>query len=205
MPHRRVWIFGGCPRNILPDIHVRVEQKGKTKWDKVHSMFLMACQNKELADNFIMFNDDFYVMRPTTYIPTLYRCSLEGHIRRIEEAFHNRQSRYTLLLRKSLDDLNKSGLPTLSYELHTPFVFNKPQLLNMLRTHPDWHCTRTMYGNLYNIGGMESDDVKIFSSNTDLDYKNLRFLSTADSVININNDIWRYIRNQFVRKCRYEY
>ena len=61
-----------------------------------------------------------------------------------------------------------------------------------------------MYGNFYNIGGERSSDVKIFSSKTELDYKNLRFLSTDDSVVNINNDIWRYIRGQFKGKSEFE-
>ena len=84
------------------------------------------------------------------------------------------------------------------------FIFNKHDLLKMIEEHPDWRSTRTMYGNLYTLGGERANDVKIFSSKTELDYKNLRFLSTDDSVVNVNNDIWRYIRGQFKTHCEYE-
>lgn len=204
MPHKRVWIFGGHPKGIVPDIHIKVDQQGKTKWDRVNTMFRMACENKELTDDFIMFNDDFFVMQFTNHLEASYRCDLEKHIEILESHFNNRPSSYTRLLRGSLAELQRLGLPTLSYEIHTPFIFNKHQLLTMLEEHPDWRSTRTMYGNLYNIGGKKSSDVKIFSSKTELDYKNLRFLSTDDSVININNDIWRYIRGQFKGKSEFE-
>lgn len=204
MPHKRVWIFGGHPKGIIPDVHIKVDQKGKTKWDRVRGMFKMACENKELTDDFIMFNDDFFVMQPTDHLGISYRCSLEKHIQILEANYNNKPSEYTRLLRSSLAELRALGIEPLSYELHTPFIFNKHDLLKMIEEHPDWRSTRTMYGNLYNIGGEKTKDVKIFSSKTELDYKNLRFLSTDDPVVNVNNDIWRYIRAQFKTHCEYE-
>lgn len=201
MSYKRIWIFGGCPANIVPDIHVRAVQEGITKWDKVRNMYLLACENKELTDNFIMFNDDFFVMQPTIYIEPLYRCSLEEHIKILEPS---KPTPYSKLLRNAQQTLERWGCPTLSYELHTPFIFNKKKLLKMLENFPDAHCCRTMYGNLYNVGGRQSSDVKIFSSKTELDYKNLQFLSTDDSVVNINNDVWRWLKKQFPKKCEYE-
>lgn len=201
MQYNRVWIFGGCPANIVPDIRVKVVQNGCTKWDNVRSMYLMACKNKELTDNFILFNDDFFIMQPTNYIEPLYRCSLEEHIKILEPG---KPSAYSKLLRDAKQTLERWGQPTLSYELHTPFIFNRKKLLKMLESFPDTHCCRTMYGNLYNIDGRQSSDVKIFSSKTELDYKNLQFLSTDDPVVNINNDIWRWLKKQFSKKCKYE-
>lgn len=202
IPHKRVWVFGGHPNGIVPDVYIKVNQRGKTKWDKVHTMFRMACKNKEITDNFIMFNDDFFVMRPTNYIEPLYRCSLEQHIKILEP--NNKPTPYSRLLRNAKQILEKLDKPTLSYELHTPFIFNKKKLLKILETFPDAHCCRTMYGNLYSIGGKQSSDVKIFSSKTELNYKNLQFLSTDDSVVNINNDIWRWLKKQFPKKCEFE-
>ena len=151
-----------------------------------------------------MFNDDFFIMRPTDRIETLYRDSLENHIKILEAAYSNKPSEYSKLLRRSMKQLNELGYSTLSYELHTPFIFNKEKMLKIITEHPDWRATRTMYGNVYNIGGKKSSDVKIFSSKTELGYKNLRFLSTDDSVISVNNDIWRYIRSQFKGKSEFE-
>lgn len=198
MPHKRVWIFGGCPINIVPDIRVRVDQVGKTKWDRVRNMYKMVCENKEITDDFIMFNDDFFVMQPTDHLDPMYRCSLKEHIKILES---HKPSAYSKLLRDCRETL--TGEP-LSYELHIPFIFNKKKMLKMLNSFPSQHCTRTMYGNIYKIKGERSNDPKIFNSKPAFDYKNSQFLSTDDPVININNDIWRWLQKQFPKKSRFE-
>lgn len=203
MPYKRIWIFGGCPYNIVPDVRVRVEQEGKTKWDRVRTMFRMACENKEITDDFILFNDDFFIMEPIDGVPPLYRCSLEQHIK-ILETNRSNPSQYSMLLRNCKDKLEEMGATTNSYEMHTPFVFNKEKLLDLINTYPDMHCTRTMYGNINNVGGVQSSDVKIFSSTPEFDYKNSKLLSTDDSVINVNNDAWRYIKKKLDKKSKYE-
>lgn len=198
MKYNRVWIFGGCPRNITPDIHVRVDQTGKTKWDKVRNMFLMACENKELTDDFILFNDDFFIMQPMGKVEPLYRCTLEDHLKVLGAG------PYRNLLKEMKEELEAREKTTYSYELHTPFVFNKKKLLKLIKDNPDLHCTRTMYGNIYKVGGEQHGDVKIFSSKPGFDYKNSALLSTDDSVVNVNNDAWRYITKQFQGNCKYE-
>lgn len=199
----RVWIFGGCPYGITPDIHVRAEQNGHSKWENVHEMYRLACVNKELTDNFIMFNDDFFIMKPMDKVEPLYRCSLEEHIKILEAKF-KKPNNYTKLLRNCQEELSKTKKNPLSYELHTPFIFNKKKLLTLLNKYPGQHCTRTLYGNLYNIGGEQVPDIKVFSSKPDFDYKNSSLLSTEDGVDNINNDVWRHIKLSFKDKSKYE-
>ena len=198
MPHKRIWVFGGCPKSIVPDIRVRVKQEGKTKWDKVHAMFKLACENKELSDNFILFNDDFFVMKPTDKIETIHRGLLEDHVKVLGKGA------YANMLSGISDELKRRKLTTYSYELHTPFIFNKKKLLKLLNDNPDLRCTRTMYGNTYKIGGKRASDVKIFSAKPEFDYKNSTFLSTDDSVITRNNDAWNWVQKQFPKSCEYE-
>lgn len=198
MPHGRIWVFGGCPKSIVPDIRVRVKQEGKTKWDKVHAMFKLACENKELSDNFILFNDDFFVMKPVDKIETIHRGLMEEHVKVLGK------SPYATMLTGIGEELKRRKLTTYSYELHTPFIFNKKKLLKLLNDNPDLRCTRTMYGNTYKIGGKRASDVKIFSSKPSFDYKSTTFLSTDDPVINTNNEAWRWIKKQFPHTCEYE-
>lgn len=198
MPHKRVWIFGGCPTNIVPDVRVRVNQTGHTKWDKVRNMYKMVCENKEITDNFIMFNDDFFVMKPTDFLVPLYRGTLAEHIKVLEA---NRPSAYSNLLKAVLHRFN--GEP-LSYELHVPFIFNKDKLLRLINSFSDIRCTRTVYGYTYNIGGEKASDVKVFSAKPSFDYKNTQFLSTDDPIVNINNDVWRWLQKQFPYKSKWE-
>lgn len=198
MPYRRIWIFGGCPKNIVPDVRVRVEQEGKTKWDKVHAMFKMAAENKEISDDFVLMNDDFFVMKPITKIDTIHRGLLEDHVKVLGTG------QYRRMLEGIDAELKKRGKSTYSYELHTPFVYNKKKLLKLLNDNPNLRCTRTMYGNLYKIGGKRASDVKIFSSTPDFDYENTTFLSTDDPMVKPTCDTWRYIMKQFPGQCKYE-
>ena len=198
MPFNRVWVFGGCPRSIVPDVRIRVEQEGDTEWDKVHAMFKLAAENKELSDDFILFNDDFFIMKPIDRIDPYYCDTLENHVKGLGKG------PYASMLAGIDEELKKRKLPTYSYELHTPFIFNKKKLLKLINNNPDLRCTRTMYGNTYKIGGEQRADVKIFSSKPSFDYRNSDMLSTDDPVININNDAWRWIQKQFPNKSKYE-
>lgn len=204
MPYKRIWIFGGCPQNIIPDVRIRVEQEGNTKWDKVRTMFRMAAENKDITDDFLLFNDDFFIMQPTDHIDPMYRSSLQDYIKVIEDNYMHKPTSYTKLLRACDAELEGMGATRYAYELHIPFIFNKEKLLKIINDFPDQHCTRTFYGNLFGIGGEKKSDVKIFSDKPGFDYKTSQFLSTDDSVVNVNNDVWRYIRKQFPKKCEYE-
>lgn len=194
----RIWVFGGCPKDIIPDFRVRAEQVGKTKWDRVRNMFLMACENKEITDDFILFNDDFFVMQPTDKIEPLYRDTLENHINILPKG------PYANLLKTVKGDLENNGESTYSYELHTPFVFNKKKLHDLIMNTPELHCTRTLYGNIYKIGGRKHHDVKAFNSSPSFDYKNSTLLSTDDAIITSINPVWNHIRKSFPNKCKYE-
>ena len=198
MPFNRVWVFGGCPTNIIPDVRIRVDQEGKTKWDKVHAMFKLACENKELSDNFILFNDDFFIMKPIEKIEPYHRGLLEDHVKVLGKG------PYATMLAGIDKELKSRKLGTYSYELHIPFIFNKKKLLKLLNDNPDLRSTRTMYGNTYKIGGERKSDVKIFSATPTFDFKNSDMLSTDDPVINVNNDAWRWLKKQFPKKSKYE-
>ena len=196
--HGRIWVFGGCPKNIVPDVRIRVVQEGRTKWDRVRGMFKMACENKELSSNFILFNDDFLVMKPIDKIEPLYHCTLEERIQQLPAG------PYRANLQTAQDFLADKVDTPLSYELHLPFVFNKKKLLKLINEYPDLHSTRTVYGNLYGVGGEQSEDVKVFSDKPVFDFRQTTFLSTDDGIVDVNNGIWRYIKREFNTKCEYE-
>jgi hypothetical protein len=73
----------------------------------------------------------------------------------------------------------------LNYEVHIPMVMNKLKLKNVLKNKT---CLwRSLYGNIYNVGGIEHEDVKVYnkSSSSPKSYnwkgKNFAYLSTQDS------------------------
>ena len=88
-PYGRVWIYGGCPEYIKPDKHVYIYQDviGATKWERTTAMLKLACENKDITDDFWLFNDDFFVTQPITLevMPNIYSGDLYKRIVEIEE------------------------------------------------------------------------------------------------------------------------
>lgn len=142
----------------------------------------------DVSDDFILMNDDFFVMKPTE-IPVAHRGTLEDHIagRRLNDS-------YTKTLRKTYDYLKLLGFENpFSYELHIPMVFNKKKLAGMYETvipritSASPMLTRSLYGNIFEIGGEKMDDVKNMK-----DFEGQTFLSTNEKTF--NDDIGKYIR-----------
>ena len=202
LPHDKVWVYGGCPSGIHPDTWVSIDQVGGTKWDRVKNMFREVCLNKEISEDFILMNDDFFIMEPTE-LPLLHREDLPNHIINIELKYGNRITPYTYRLRECLKLLRDMGKTEYSYELHIPFVFNKKKLLKLIEAYPTIHATRSLYGNYYNIGGSHCRDVKVLRGQPDWkdNWAGL-FLSTDDE--SFDEGVGDYIRKAFPEKSEYE-
>ena len=204
-PHRKIWVYGGCPTNMHFDTHVEVDQQGDTKWDKVRAMFRLAALNKDITEDFYLFNDDFFVMKPVYGAPVAYRATLPEHILDVESSFNDNPNDYTRQLRKVYKELKKSHDTVYSYELHTPFLFNRLKLLEIIEHYPALRATRTMYGNKYKIGGQQMDDVKVYLTAPLFNVRNTDFISTSDLAWSSNHSFVRSrIKKAFPDKSPYE-
>lgn len=204
-PHRKVWIYGEKPGWCKPDEFVRISQEreeANTKWDRVRAMYRMVCLNPEISEDFVLFNDDFYIMKPVEELPAFYRCSLCEYIVRLELAHQNTPSEYSMLIRKAFAFLDEAKLPTRSYELHIPMIFNKHKLLEVLGACPDLRATRSIYGNYCRLEGVQHDDVKIYKNKPEFD-RNSDFLSSEDEAFE-DADFGDFIRESFAEKSKFE-
>ena len=201
----KLWIYGGKKYDIKPDGYVRImNQKGANKWDKVRNMYREVCMNESITEQFILFHDDFFIMKKVKEIKPEYRGTFDDHIADIESRFGDQLTPYTRILRQASNKLAEDGYSTLSYELHKPFIFDRKKLLAILNRYPREHCIRSIYANVYGIGGEKAHDVKIFNNEPKFDYKKEPILSTDNSVITDGNEHWEYIRNKFNERCKYE-
>ena len=202
LPHRKLWIYGGCPQGIMPDEHVHTKQIGANKWDKVQAMIREVAMNEEITENFVLMNDDFFVLKPQTEIPVYYRSSLYEHIVKIELKHGNVPNPYTNELRKACKELVRRGMTARSYELHIPIVLNRHKLLETLGAFPGFHCTRTFYGNFQKLGGERYDDVKVYEAGQAFN-KDGDFLSTEDESF-ASGEVGKFLREKFKEKSRFE-
>lgn len=222
LPHRNVIIAGHRPSWVNPDTTVWIERRQEEYPDLSNSNYnmLAAVFNwSPLSHDFILFNDDFIVMEPLTALENNHQGSLEAVIQRYTKTVMLQ----AYSLKKTSIELVKLGVmpPYYSYELHTPFVYNKHKLAELFTklAGPDPYGNpqvemfsirpRSLYGNYYKIGGKEVADVKypepvrpLWSAPTDVigaseGSRGARAeveTGTATSVL----------RRAFPRRCKYE-
>lgn len=202
-PHNRVWFFGGKPIGVHPDKQVLVNQIWRTKWDNVRNMMRMIADNEEVTDDFVLFNDDFFVMKPIKTLPPYKWKTMESICKWVEEQNNSRQSGYTKNLRAVARELEELQFPTDNYVLHLPMVFNKKKLLNALDVFPNTKSPRSVYGNMYLTKKAKTHkDVKIFRA-WQTPPEDADFLSTEDYAFK-NGKAGEYIKKCFPNKSRFE-
>ena len=202
-PHKRVVFIGGKPMYCNPDKQIVVNQKGATKWDRVRAMLKQIAETDDITENFVLFNDDFFIMEPVTELPPYRYGTLQELCQRIERKNKGRPTKYTLSLEKTIKALEEKGLPTINFELHMPILLNRGKLLEVIERFPEVKGTRSLYGNSYLVSfSKPMKDVKIFGSKT-VPSEGQLFLST-DDVSFANGEVGRFIREAFPDKSKFE-
>jgi len=204
--YNSVWFYGGCPDGIRPDYHVSPRQIAPTKWERVRNMLYEACKNDNITEDFWLFNDDFFIMKPMSEnMPPQYNGDLVKYIEKTEKK-HNGPDGFTTSLRHLVKTLHDAGKGTLNYAVHKPILINRKKMLKVLDLFPDEPMSRGLYGNYWEIGGESKHDMKIRVlkyNKMDIVMNRWEFLSTSDVSFESGN-VGRYIRDKFSEKSRFE-
>lgn len=202
-PYNRLWFYGGKPMRFSPDKQVIVNQKGPTKWDNVRDMLKVIAENEEITEDFVFFNDDFFVMKPVKSLPAYKYQTMDSLCDWIDEQNGGRPAQYALNIREVARELEKEGLPTYNFILHLPIVFNRKKLLQALERFPDTKSPRSVYGNMFLTKKAKiHEDVKIFRVK-ELPPEDADYISTDDNTFR-NGLVGAYIRSKFPDKSRFE-
>ena len=154
LPHDNVWVIGGAPK-WYKGKRIKVKQSGD-KYSNARRNLNALCDSPDITESFILMNDDFFIMRPVDDVPYLHGGSVYDKIKR--HSAYAPDSAYVRLLWDTLHVLANRGCHTsYDYALHVPMVMEKAKLKPLLG-YPA--SLRILYGNLYNVGGKFSDDVK---------------------------------------------
>jgi hypothetical protein len=171
LKHRNVWVVGGKPDWYRgPWIHVG-QTPGK-KYDNARTNLMAIVESNKISDNFILMNDDFYVMKPQELKP-YYSGTLRERLERNERLSPN--ATYTRKIRETIDLLEARGIEDpLDYSIHVPMVMDKAGLQEAL----EFPLIRSAYGNLRQVGGEQRQDVKVYTGAL---YDGLSFDWTQDT------------------------
>ena len=199
-PHRFVWFVGGQPKGFKPDRAIPHKQEGALKWELIRSSMYKAVENEELSDEFFLFNDDFFIMKPVKgEWKNFVDMTLSERIEelKLENPWLNIYGR---TLFKAEQELLSLGAPTMNYDVHLPMLFKKSEVVEAIK-----QCSspqmRSVYGNVTRSPFKVRPDVKVYDMDTVPEDPD--FLSTNDKVFT-DGRVGAYIREKFPTPCKYE-
>lgn len=179
LPEGRIWVIGSKPDwyvgNFIP-----VNQRSDA-YSSVRENLATVCNSKEISEDIVLMNDDFFTLKSLDSVPTMHGGPLINKVWKRESISPN--TGYTRMLRTTLSDIQRLGIKdSLDYELHVPMTMTKSGLLKALRYRGLW---RSIYGNLNNVGGSQMDDVKVYGLSQHLSVRKINiedetFISTDD-------------------------
>lgn len=182
LPESRIWLVGYQPDWYVGDF-ISVEDIGN-KFANIFNAMKVAASTKEISNNFIFMNDDFFLLKPISRIPRLNGGKLVDKMQAYMD-LTGPNSTYASLLSKTYKKLVKAGIhDPVDYDIHVPMHFNKKKLQAVIdgTTLP-----RSVYGNVFSVSGKSISDVKKYNPRSRLSSRSPRitddllFVSTDDS------------------------
>ena len=204
--YKNVWFCGECPKGLKPDKLMAVKQVGLNKWEKVRNMIKQVCENDNISEDFWLFNDDFFVLKPMPVnVEPPYNGRLVPYVDGIEKRTGS-ANEYTIRLREAAKVLKDKGFDTLNYEVHKPILINRKKALEVLDYFSNTPAFRSLYGNYWKIGGEDKHDMKIrimHYNRMDAVRYAWDFVSTCDTSF-ADGEVGMFIREKFNKKSRFE-
>lgn len=203
-PDSKIWVVGGRPNWYMGD-YIEVVQS-LSKYRNAIGNLKTICSSNEISDRFVLMNDDFYIIKKIDEIKDYHGGPLLEKINLYQKI--NSNSNYTRKLAATYKKIKALGIEDpLDYELHVPMVMEKDKLAETLKNN-DQFLWRSIYGNVYNVGGEQMEDVKVYIKGPlVLKSYNLKkeehiYLSSADTSFDVlfNN----ILKKQFNQKTKYE-
>ena len=200
-PHRSVWFICGQPEGFKPDGRIAHKQEGANKWDNVRGSLFKVLECGDITEDFYLFNDDFFVMKPQTGDFINYTGgTLEHRIREIVTSCG--PSNYSRQLEKTRNELLIDGYDAISFCVHLPLLMNKTKALEVLNSALGSPMFRSQYGNRAGVPYTYHKDVKVYDLNEeppeDCDY-----LSTTELTFR-DGKVGEFIRRRFPTPSRFE-
>jgi hypothetical protein len=157
MPQGNIWLIGNKPDWYIGNF-IPVDDIGG-KFTNITNAISIAANSDQISDDFVLMHDDFFAIKPVKNIPIMHNGLLLDKIKEYQEL--DPGSRYAAILSKAYAYLRRRGIRNpLDYDIHVPMIMNKNNLKNVVNKT---NAPMSVYGNIFNIGGEQVTDVKIYT------------------------------------------
>ena len=137
----RVVFVGGKPDGFQGYLHIKNNQIFDTKHKNAIMNIYAACITKDITDNFVLMNDDFYIMKPIDDVYMYYDGTMAKRIEELPDGLYKRN------MQDFYDILSKHFICPLNYAVHTPTLINKQLAATIIKQCEPEHNFRNLYGN----------------------------------------------------------
>lgn len=198
-PHDKVFLVGQKPE-WASDKVIIIDRK-QYDWHVNNARYLdsaarwmSACEDPRVSESFWFFNDDFFIMKPIQEFG--YRYHVNG--------FPHADSTYGRRMRKTQKLLEHIVPIVHNYDLHMPMLMEKQKRIALNLTfmfairRGYGFSLRTLYGNLFEVGGDPTKDCKIVHE------KFHKWAMLSSDRKSFNGAMGEYIRSQFPDPSEYE-
>lgn len=200
----RIFIIGQCPRWLTGINHIEAEDTDKNKIINARNKYLRAASCPDISDNFILMNDDFFILKEITEWPYYSRGTFHKMIRR----HPTKGGYYFKSLRDTKNRLIELGIKEpVDFEVHCPMMFEKKMLLNVMENVGinNAYSLRSCYGNLVEI---TYDEVMDFKANNLAEFAHQvkmdrEFLSISDGLV-MHKEFTDWIQRKFPKPSKWE-
>lgn len=200
--HDNVYIVWDKPDWLNNVIHIPLKDDLGSKFENVRRKYRRVCLDKRISNDFIMMNDDFYILKPLDKIWYYIRWKLRMVVWELQKkVWHTR-------FFKAIEWVYKMYPDWECFSVHTPIVFNKRKLLKIMKKY--WNtltCKRSLYCNYYNIKWEYlkwwDTDCKLWGNKEISIWEEQEFLSSNNDIV----DKWEFIKllhKKFPHKSKYE-
>lgn len=202
IPHRNVYVIAPERPDWLSDDAIFIEcPDDHSPYENVNRKLLAACSVDDLSDNFVYMNDDIFIMQKMTEIP--YWALSSTLQTRLDEYKVAGMGIYEQDLMKTKRFLEEYRQSTIDFETHSPIVFHKGILEQILTQNIRLGHRHTLYGNLTHQEPTYTKDFKLYFTDGKID-ENQPIISTIEEAFIRNCAVSRYLENKFANKSIYE-
>ena len=142
--------------------HIPAEDEHPCKETNIYKKILLACQEKEVTENFLFFNDDHFILQDfnADEFPYYYKGELLQVLQKMKP-----YNKYSQCVYRTAHTLASLGHTTKNFDTHTPIIYNKQKFIDVM-TKYDWtprfsFVVKSLYSNTLGIEGIKEPDCKM--------------------------------------------